>query len=163
MIANLRFPSSAFAHAARPPSRNPWHPRPMTRELSIGEVARQSGVNVQTVRYYERRGMLPEPRRAASGYRMYSFETVGRIRFIRRTQQLGFTLAEIEDLLALRDRPDHRPIHAMAFARLQSVEEDLRRLAQVRETLQDSLAECDRAGSDLNCSILRALNEGESP
>lgn len=132
----------------------------MTREFTIGEIARQAGVNVRTIRYYEQRGMLAEPRRSAAGYRKYSRETLTRIRFIRRAQHLGFTLAEIENLIALRDRPDHRPIHAMAAARLHGVEEDLRRLAQVKETLQASLEDCDRAGSNLTCLILRALDDG---
>lgn len=159
MIAGLqRFSSPVLVPAVRPPSTNHRHPRAM-RDLTIGEVARQAGVSVQTVRYYERRGMLPAPRRAESGYRKYPPETVSAIRFVRRAQHLGFTLAEVEELRALRDRRDHQPVHAMAIRRLEGVEQDLRRLAQAKEKLQALLQACDRAASDLSCALLRALDE----
>jgi MerR family copper efflux transcriptional regulator len=70
--------------------------------LKIGEVAERGGVNLQTIRYYEREGLLPEPPRRESGYRMFPESTVRRVRFIKRAQELGFTLAEIRELLSLR-------------------------------------------------------------
>src|SRR5690554_93003 len=73
--------------------------------MRIGEFARRAGVNVQTVRYYERRGLLPEPDRQASGYREYTEANLERLQFIRRSQELGFTLSEIGDLLTLRADP----------------------------------------------------------
>lgn len=71
--------------------------------LRIGDVARQGGVNLQTIRYYEREGLLPEPPRLASGYRVFPESAVRRVRFIKRAQELGFSLAEIRDLLSLRE------------------------------------------------------------
>src|ERR687896_82889 len=77
-----------------------------TKPLTIGQVARQSGVGVETVRFYEREGLLPRPsREASSGYRQYSPEAVSRLRFIRRAKELGFTLREIGELLDLRVDP----------------------------------------------------------
>lgn len=73
--------------------------------MQIGEFARRAGVNVQTVRYYERRGLLPEPERRASGYRQYTPAALERLQFIRRAQELGFTLNEIDELLQLRTDP----------------------------------------------------------
>jgi DNA-binding transcriptional MerR regulator len=73
--------------------------------MLIGQVAAAAAVNVQTLRYYERVGLLPRPARRASGYRTYTRDTVQRVRFIKRAQELGFTLGEIADLLAQRARP----------------------------------------------------------
>jgi len=73
--------------------------------LTIGKAAEQGGINLQTIRYYERQGLLPEPPRHNSGYRMLSIDAVKRLRFIKRAQDLGFSLKEIKELLALRIRP----------------------------------------------------------
>jgi MerR family mercuric resistance operon transcriptional regulator len=75
------------------------------RHLKTGELAKRAGVNVETLRFYERKGLLPEPQRRASGYRDYPEESVTRIRFIKRAQGLGFSLDEIHELLALRVKP----------------------------------------------------------
>jgi len=72
------------------------------RTLTIGRLAREAGVNLETVRYYERRGLLPRPPRSESGYRLFPEDAAGRLRFIRRAQELGFSLAEIRELLSLR-------------------------------------------------------------
>src|SRR6059058_2574344 len=72
--------------------------------MKIGEVAERGGVNLQTIRYYEREGLLPTPNRMASGYRVFHEDTVRRVRFIKRAQELGFTLAEIRELLSLRGK-----------------------------------------------------------
>lgn len=72
--------------------------------MTIGQVAAKAGVNIQTIRYYERRGLIPAPPRTPSGYRLYAEVAVARIRFIKRAQALGFSLSEIRDLLALRVR-----------------------------------------------------------
>ena len=78
------------------------------RTMSIGQLAKDVGVGVETVRFYERKGLLDVPARKDSGYRQYDDEAVERLRFIRKAQQVGFTLKEIQDLLALRDDPDAR-------------------------------------------------------
>ena len=76
-----------------------------SKPLNIGTLAKQAEVNIQTIRYYERRGLLPEPERTASNYRVYAADTVRRVRFIKRAQDLGFTLSEIKELLDLRASP----------------------------------------------------------
>jgi MerR family mercuric resistance operon transcriptional regulator len=95
--------------------------------MRIGEVATEAGVNVQTLRYYERRGLLDPPPRTPSGYRIYAMDTVRLVRFIKRVQELGFTLTDVEDLLSLRDDPD--PSAALAVAR--------EKLAGIRARLRD--------------------------
>jgi MerR family copper efflux transcriptional regulator len=75
-------------------------------DLKIGEVAERSGVNLQTIRYYEREGLLPEPARLTSGYRIFPLDTVRRVQFIKRAQGLGFSLAEVRELLSLRENAD---------------------------------------------------------
>src|SRR5690606_12466679 len=94
------------------------------RTLTIGELAGAVGVNVQTVRYYERRGLLPKPKRRASGYREYTEIDVARLEFIRRAQALGFTLSEIEQLLALRVDPRTTPedVHHAVEEKIEAVE-----------------------------------------
>src|SRR5262245_5989173 len=72
------------------------------KQLTIGNVAKESGVNLETIRYYEREGLLPEPQRTETGYRMFSRSAISRLRFIKRAQQLGFSLKEIKEILALR-------------------------------------------------------------
>ena len=80
--------------------------KPQADKILVGELARRSGVNLETVRYYERRGLLPKPPRTPAGYRAFPAASVRRVRFIRQAQALGFTLAEIKELLALRVDPD---------------------------------------------------------
>ena len=75
-------------------------------QLSVGKLAKAAGIKIESVRFYEKRGLLPEPNRLPSGYRIYSGETVKRIRFIKRAQELGFTLEEIANLLAITDDPN---------------------------------------------------------
>ena len=78
---------------------------PKTKSLTIGRLAKEVGINLDTVRYYERRGLLPKPPRTASGYRLFPAEAVRRLRFIRRAQEIGFSLRDIRDLLSLRATP----------------------------------------------------------
>ena len=128
--------------------------------MKIGEFAKQAGVNVQTVRYYERRGLLPEPERRASGYRKYSTDCLQRLQFIRRAQELGFTLAEIGDLLALRLDPDTTAddVKHRAVAKLDDIEGRIRDLQQVRTALQHLAGECDGgAGPTGDCPLLAAM------
>ena len=128
--------------------------------MKIGEFAKQAGVNVQTVRYYERRGLLPEPDRRASGYREYSPDCLQRLQFIRRTQELGFTLAEIGDLLALRLDPETTAddVKHRAVAKLDDIEGRIRDLQQVRAALEHLAGECDGgAGPTGACPLLTAM------
>lgn len=134
----------------------------MKREsLTIGEVAARARVNVQTLRYYERRGILREPKRTPSGYRDYPSDTVQLIRFIKRAQDLGFSLDEVEELLELRRAgPGQRKrVLAKAQEKIQDIEEKLRRLASMRKALLSLVDSCSCRSNDLECPILDALNE----
>jgi Hg(II)-responsive transcriptional regulator len=135
----------------------------MDREtLRTGEVAAQAGVNVQTLRYYERRGLLKEPERRASGYREYPPDSVQLIRFIKRAQELGFTLAEIEDLLRLRSDKDSAcsEVRAAAEAKIEDIEQKVRHLRAMKRALGTLVASCVREGSPRHCPILEALDDG---
>ena len=130
--------------------------------LTIGKVADRGGVNVQTIRYYERRGLLPKPARTASGYRKYSDEAIRRLRFIRQAQALGFSLAEIEELLSLRMQPgttcaDIRQRARQKIAAVNNKIEDLRR---IKDALTKLAAACRGTGPTSECPILEALEGG---
>ena len=124
--------------------------------LRIGEVAGRAGVNVQTLRFYERRGLLPEPPRRASGYREYAPESVRRVRFIKRAQELGFTLAEVEELLRLREDPriPCREVRATAETKIADIEEKMRRLRAMRAALA-ALVESCVANREHHCPLHR--------
>ena len=128
--------------------------------LRIGEVAAEAGVNVQTLRFYERRGLLPHPPRRASGYRQYAPEAVRRVRFIKRAQELGFTLAEIGELLRLREDPriPCRDVRATAETKIADIEEKLRRLRAMRAALAVLVESC-AANREHHCPLLEALDE----
>ena len=130
-----------------------------TDRLRIGAVAEQAGVNVQTLRYYERRGLLARPGRTASGYREYGPDTTQIVQFIKRAQQLGFTLSEVQELLTLRATPnrDRARVRRVATAKIADIEEKVARLNAVRRSLVQ-LVGCCETGETLKCSILEALN-----
>lgn len=128
--------------------------------MRIGEVAAQAGVNVQTLRYYERRGLLPEPARGSSGYREYNPETVRLVRFIRRAQELGFTLREIEDLIELRQSPRRgAEARAVASAKVEDIEHRIRQLKAMRKALGGLVAACDCEAGTLTCPIIEASDD----
>src|SRR5215472_13499794 len=128
--------------------------------LKVGEVARQAGVNLQTVHYYERRGLLPEPPRTDSNYRAYPGDAVRRVRFIKRAQDLGFTLREIQELLSWRAVPGEHcgDVRARAEAKIVEIDEKVRHLQAMRRALTRFIGEClgERAASE--CPILEALD-----
>ena len=129
--------------------------------FTIGKVARQAQVAVDTVRYYERNRLLPEAPRRPSGYREYDQDDVKRLRFIRRAKALGFTLAEIRELLALsvdRER-GVRGVKDRAQTRLAEVERRIRELEHVRQGLTRLIADCPGHGALDRCPILAALGE----
>src|SRR5574342_138792 len=104
------------------------------KTLSVGQLAKEAHVNIETVRYYERRGLLPEPKRRESGYREYSPEEVFRIRFIKRAQELGFTLKEISELLGLRvdSKTTCAKVKKQADAKISDIEEKIRLLKKMK-------------------------------
>jgi MerR family copper efflux transcriptional regulator len=131
--------------------------------LTIGAVAKRVGVAIDTIRYYEREGLLPEPVRRASGYRSYDESAVAQLRFIRRAKLLGFTLEEIRDLLALSaDR--QRGVEAVkqrAQHRLAAIEMRIVELQRVRDGLEQLVEACPGHGAPEDCPILRALVDVE--
>lgn len=130
--------------------------------LTIGSLAEAAGVKVATVRYYERRGIIAAPRRTASGYRQYDDSVVDRIRFVRRAQDLGFALDEIEDLLALRvDNPAScGRVEAATRSKLASVESKISELERLRATLQGLVRSCEKRTRTVPCPVLEMLDEG---
>jgi len=130
---------------------------------SIGQLAQRTGVGVDTVRYYERSGLLAPAGRLASGYRRYGEFELRRMRFIRRAKSLGFTLGEIAALLALSDGRDVRAVKRAAQARLEDVERKLADLDRVRAGLRKLIVACPGHGRAADCPILRALGQEESP
>ncbi len=132
--------------------------------LSIGAVARQAGVAVDTIRYYEREGLLPEPARRASGYRTYGEDAIRRLRFIRRAKELGFTLEEIRELLALSaDRHlGVKGVKQRAQQRLAAIDARIAELQRVRAGLDQLIEACPGHGAPEQCPILQALAGGEA-
>ena len=131
--------------------------------MTRGQVAYASGVTSETVRYYEERGLIPPPRRSPSGYRLYGAAYVERIRFVKRAQELGFTLSEAGGLLEVGlDAPDGGcgNVRAEALAKLADVEEKLRDLASIRDALRALADACPGAGPRSECPILDTLRGG---
>jgi MerR family copper efflux transcriptional regulator len=128
--------------------------------LSIGAVAKRAGVAIDTIRYYEREGLLPEPARRPSGYRSYGEGTVAQLRFIRRAKTLGFTLEEIRELLTLSaDRQRGvKAVKQRAQRRLTEIEARIAELERVRAGLAELIAACPGHGAPEQCPILRALD-----
>jgi MerR family transcriptional regulator, copper efflux regulator len=128
--------------------------------FTIGELARRAGVNIQTVRYYERRELLDEPRRRDSGYRMYDTSVLQRLRFIRRAQELGFTLSEIAELLELRLEPSTTAglVKERAERKIVEVEGKIRDLTRIRDALSHLAGRCRGGrGPTGDCPLLEAL------
>jgi Hg(II)-responsive transcriptional regulator len=133
----------------------------MSTVLSTSTLAARAGVNLQTVRYYERRGLLPEPPRTAAGYRRYGPDALVRLRFIRRAQELGFSLDEIEELLALRVDPNasRADVRRRAEVRIADVRDRIRDLQRMLAVLEALHAACHGDGPAQDCPILHALED----
>ncbi|HTL14808.1 MAG TPA: heavy metal-responsive transcriptional regulator [Thermomonas sp.] len=128
--------------------------------MKIGELAQRSGVGIDTVRFYEREGLLPKAQRLASGYRVYAPDDLKRLRFVRRAKALGFTLPEIRDLLALSGQRagDMAALRSLAADKLAGVDARIAELQRVRAGLQALVAACPGHGALAHCPILDALS-----
>ncbi len=128
--------------------------------LTIGQLAKQAGVGGETIRFYEREGILAEPIRSTSGYRQYGPLTVERVLFIRRAQLLGFQLKEIKELLELRDHPGmpRSEVRAKAVGKLTDIDARIRDLKAIRADLTRLVAACDGEGAAAGCPILGAMD-----
>lgn len=132
------------------------------RAMTIGQAARKAGVGVETIRFYERKGLIPQPpKTGGAGFRVYPDETVMRIRFIRQAQQLGFSLREIGELLALRADPaaDCAAVREQAVAKLREVWRKVGELQRIGTALQSLIAACPGEGALEACSILDRLKD----
>ena len=127
------------------------------QSFTIGRLAAAAGVHVETVRFYQRRGLLAEPRRTERQVRRYSDADAEQLRFIKRAQNVGFTLAEIQALLALRSRKSCRATRALAATKLQFVEERLRDLRRLKIELTRWVAACDSNSEDSSCPAIERL------
>lgn len=132
----------------------------MESKMTRGELADRADVNAETIRYYENRDLLPEPSRSAAGYRMYDDEDVARLRFIKRAQELGFTLAEVSELLTLRrENSQAEEVRIKASEKLQEVDRKIGDLQLIRSELADLVTACSAAeASGDDCPILRNLD-----
>jgi MerR family copper efflux transcriptional regulator len=130
------------------------------KSLTIGRLAKKTHVNVETIRYYERRGLMPEPPRRQSGYRQYSENDHARIHFIRRSKELGFSLKEISELLYLRVDPDttRADIKRKAEAKIADIEEKIWALQGMKKGLGKLVASCRGRGPTNECPILEVLD-----
>lgn len=133
--------------------------------LKVSEVAKQAGVNLQTIHYYERRGLLPKPPRTGSNYRAYPTDAVLLVRFIKRAQELGFTLKEIRELIALRDSRSRRrsEVRAVAETKMRDIDQKLTRLRAMRNALHSLIETCACGTGRLACPIFEALDDPSDP
>ncbi len=131
------------------------------KPLTIGQVARQADVGVETVRFYERQGLLNEPPRRESGYRQYPEDVVARLRFIKRAKELGFSLKEIKELLTLRVDPTMTcaEVRSKAQAKIADVEEKIQALQKIKKALVKLTTVCRGRGPTSECPILEALEK----
>lgn len=131
------------------------------RPLSIGQVADAVGVNVQTLRYYERVGLLPAPKRSRAGYRLYTDDTIRMLVFVKRAQELGFTLCEVKELLEFRTAGLQKrdAVRAAAEAKLADIDARIQDLTAIRAALSSLLKTCSRQSTKCECPILEALEK----
>jgi MerR family mercuric resistance operon transcriptional regulator len=130
----------------------------MAAGLSFGKLAAAAGVNIETIRYYQRRGLLDEPPKPLSGYRCYLPEQVKRLRFIKRAQALGFTLDEVGAQLTLDAACTCRETRALAVRKLALIERKMADLAAMRQVLGALVQECDASDDGAACPIIDVLN-----
>lgn len=129
--------------------------------IGIGKLAARAGVSIDTVRYYERSGLLSPQARLPSGYRRYAEMQVSRLRFIRRAQELGFSLRDIRELLSISSQRDVARVKRAAEKKLLEVEGRMKALRRIHDALANLVATCPGHGRAADCPILKALGEEE--
>lgn len=135
----------------------------MERAFLTGQIAKKAGVNVETLRFYEKKGLIPEPLRTESGYRQYPEETIQRIQFIKNAQKLGFTLKEIRELLSitLATKKQCQQVKSEIDHKLIEVNEKIKNLQEISDALKKLRRTCDKGGVDGKCPILKFLYGGD--
>jgi MerR family mercuric resistance operon transcriptional regulator len=131
--------------------------------FTIAGLAHAGGVNVETVRYYQRRGLIPQPPRPLGGVRRYACADAERLRFIKRAQAMGFTLGEIRNLLKLRARGSCRATRELAAGKLQLIDDRIRELRKLRHELVDVIRDCDANTEDSVCPAIERLASSAEP
>lgn len=129
------------------------------RRFTIATLANAAGVNVETVRYYQRRGLMSEPARPPGGVRRYADTDVDRLRFIKRAQAMGFTLEEVKSLLKLRTRRSCRATRDLAVAKLDLIDKNILELQQLRAELKRLVDECTANAEDSRCPVMEQLGQ----
>ena len=133
------------------------------KTLTTGQLAKETGVNIETIRYYERRGLIPEPPRRESGYREYAPKYIERILFIKRAQALGFTLKEISELLAVADgNPACKDIRRFAEDKASDIETRIRDLKKIKTVLNDLIKKCLGKRKISDCPIIESLSQSKT-
>ena len=130
--------------------------------LNRGQIAAAAEVNIETLRYYERRGLIPPPRRSQANYRKYPADTVSRVRFVKHAQDLGFTLDEINELLSLRATRGARAaeVRRRAGNKIADIDVRIAALRRMRSALAHLVEECSGEGAASGCTILHAIERG---
>ena len=131
--------------------------------FTIGQLAKAAGVGVETLRFYERKQLITEPPRRASGYRQYPANAVARIKFIKRAKELGFSLKEIEELLSLRAESEGQcaEVYARAQAKIEDISSKIASLRRMKDALTRLSESCSKNGTSGDCPILEALEVDE--
>jgi MerR family copper efflux transcriptional regulator len=131
--------------------------------MTIGQLAKSAGVGVDTIRFYERRALLPEPARTASGYRLYADDSIARLQFIRRAKRLGFSLDEIQILLGFQESGGHKAeVRELTVHKLEQIDTKISDLMRIREALDQLASECTGDGTLEGCPIIEALTNDVS-
>jgi MerR family copper efflux transcriptional regulator len=135
-----------------------------TKSLTIGRLASEAGINLETVRYYERQGLMPKPPRSSSGYRLFPVDAAQRLRFIKRAQEIGFSLKEIRELLALRVSPktSSAEIRKRAEAKITDIEGKIKSLESMRKSLRKLTNACAGCGPISECPIIESLDREDA-
>ena len=128
--------------------------------ISIGRVARESGISIETIRFYEHKGLMEEPERRANGYRQYRQADIARLKFIQQAKGLGFTLNEIRELLSLRSdtAASCREIRIVGSKKLEEIEHRIKSLHKIKRALKKLVQQCPGKGPKSDCPILEALD-----
>lgn len=127
-------------------------------ELTIGRLAKAANVGIETIRYYQRLKLLPTPAPVRNAFRHYPIDTIERIRFIKRAQDLGFTLDDVAVLLQLNDGTDRRRIRQLANTRLENIRTKITDLKRMESILAELVHECEHAGQARSCPIIAAFS-----
>lgn len=129
--------------------------------LTAGKLAQKARINIETIRFYERKGLLPKPKRTGSGYRMYSQESAQRIQFIKRSQQLGFSLKEILGLLSLRvdSKKTCKHVKKRIETKIDEIDKKIKSLRRIQKALKNMAKSCQGKGPTSKCPILDELSK----